>query len=559
MAAATIAQPNNELVDIAKIFGQFAPLLVGKQTNQSGTTTDTSTQQVGPIDPALAAQQDQLFQTLMARATNSSQADALVEDIMHRAAVAFAPVLGQEKSAGVYNSTTKDLLGKEAMARATGAAAASVLEMQTQAFQQAAAVQNSRVQAAVAQAPKTTTSSKSSAESSKTPAPISGKNAVASIASLAGGAYSLGKLYDQMTGKKKKLPNTPPGTSPGDAGFDASQMTTDPFAFDESLLGESTGAPAANVGSFPGGTGGSAMDSSLTEPFSVADANVLAPDTLFELSSFAKYDPSLGLSNASFAPTGLTEEESLAGGMNLPDEATAGIGGAAGGFEAAGGNQAADSVINGILGADAAGATFASSGGAGAADSIIADILGADFAGAPAAGAAAAGAGGFAAAGGEAAADTIIGGILGEGGAGAAAGFGALGPAAALLPIAMTLFSGDFVNDTSDQYEYLGPATVKGSIDRSSGFTGTATRQYRHKQSGQVFTEDFSDQLSNLAFNGLPSGSLNLDYTADDLPGVIQGARDAITNSLPDNPDEDLSRGVFDTLYPNQGTDGSGD
>lgn len=138
--AGEVTAPANELVDISKIIASLAPALFGSSSKSSSTNAAT-------VDPAMLAQSNSLLQTLIGRGTTTAASDALVEDILHRAQLAFAPQLGAEKAAGVYNSTTKKLLGTEAIARATGAAANAVLDAQTAALAQATQLAGNAVNA----------------------------------------------------------------------------------------------------------------------------------------------------------------------------------------------------------------------------------------------------------------------------------------------------------------------------------------------------------------------------------------------------------------------------
>jgi len=136
MAQAQVQVPRNQIVDIADIIGKLAPIFLDK------TTTTT-----GNISAEAAAQSDAAFNLAFNRAQSSDQADRLIEDILYRAQLAFAPVLGEEKAAGVYNSSTKLLLGQEAQRRAAAAAGAAVLQDQQQNLATAASVANQRTQA----------------------------------------------------------------------------------------------------------------------------------------------------------------------------------------------------------------------------------------------------------------------------------------------------------------------------------------------------------------------------------------------------------------------------
>jgi hypothetical protein len=145
-------QPNsNPLGSTLDVLTRGLPLIFGDKE-----TTDTTT---GPLDLAdTQSLQNYFFQ----RGTSTAQTDKVVEDILYRAQLAFAPVLGEEKNAGMYNTQTRNLLAKEALARATAASATAVLDDQQKALAQATSLQNTTTQAKAAAAPKTTEKKKES-------------------------------------------------------------------------------------------------------------------------------------------------------------------------------------------------------------------------------------------------------------------------------------------------------------------------------------------------------------------------------------------------------------
>lgn len=137
MAAGQVPVPRNQVVDIADLIGKLAPTFFGSGRTNSSTTAD----------PQAVANSNAAFQLAMGRAKSSAQADKLIQDILYRAQLAFAPVLGEEKAAGVYNSTTKLLLGQEAMSRATAAAGQAVLQHQEAMLRQAVEASNAQMAA----------------------------------------------------------------------------------------------------------------------------------------------------------------------------------------------------------------------------------------------------------------------------------------------------------------------------------------------------------------------------------------------------------------------------
>lgn len=133
MAGATIAQPRNPVLDMIEAGSKGLPLIFG-----SKSYTDTS----GGADAGELAQSHDMINQFLARSSSTAQADQIVQDILYRAQLAFAPILGEEKQAGVYNSTVKAQLAHESVARATAASAQAVLQDQQQAAQAAVALQN---------------------------------------------------------------------------------------------------------------------------------------------------------------------------------------------------------------------------------------------------------------------------------------------------------------------------------------------------------------------------------------------------------------------------------
>jgi hypothetical protein len=193
--ATAIAQPRNAVVDVADVVGKLSPLLLG--SGKTNTTTSSSSS----IDPSTLAQSDDLMNMLLSRGSSTAQSDNVVNDILYRAQLAFAPVLGDEKMAGMYNTSTKNLLAKESVARATAAASQAVLEDQQRALAQATTISNQRVAASRTQ---------TQTQSAKTAPSISGKGLLAGVGTsiLASMAMKKGKealdksgIFDKKAGK----------------------------------------------------------------------------------------------------------------------------------------------------------------------------------------------------------------------------------------------------------------------------------------------------------------------------------------------------------------------
>lgn len=132
-------------VNIAQLISALAPIFLGSgtQTTTGSPTTNTSagTSNVSAnnssitsnaIDPATLASLTGIANTATNNANNPGpNTDALVHNILTQSAQAFAPVIAQQNSAGLYNTSTLSLLSSEAQARATAAASAAVLNYQT--------------------------------------------------------------------------------------------------------------------------------------------------------------------------------------------------------------------------------------------------------------------------------------------------------------------------------------------------------------------------------------------------------------------------------------------
>jgi hypothetical protein len=128
MATETLPTPRNGVVDAAQIVASLAPSLLGagRKTERSGTTENLSAN-------------DAVLASVMGDINDPNVMRGVVDNIMTRAAQAFAPAYASEKSAGLYNSNVTSMLRDEYAARATGEASAAVLQHRSQAQQTAAA------------------------------------------------------------------------------------------------------------------------------------------------------------------------------------------------------------------------------------------------------------------------------------------------------------------------------------------------------------------------------------------------------------------------------------
>lgn len=135
----------NAAVDMADFFSKLAPMFFGSGKSTSSTSGN----------PAGITNAQDLLALIMPQITGTKDTDAVVSNIMTRAAQAFAPVLGSQNQAGLYNSTVKQQLLSEAMARATGESASAVLQHQTAAGQTAASINGNLIRSSQTQSTKT--------------------------------------------------------------------------------------------------------------------------------------------------------------------------------------------------------------------------------------------------------------------------------------------------------------------------------------------------------------------------------------------------------------------
>lgn len=175
------------VTDVSQFISQIAPTLVNQRSNTSEQTT---------VAPDAISLSNIAFLQAMEQA--GSTQDALVKNIMVRAAQAFAPTLAEEHTSGVYNSSTQAQLQNEAMARASGEAASAVLQAQTQGLNAESNIAGNRVNA------------QRSTTTNKTASPTLGKSA-GTIATAAIAA----QLAKKGIGKLSDLFTTPAGDASG--------------------------------------------------------------------------------------------------------------------------------------------------------------------------------------------------------------------------------------------------------------------------------------------------------------------------------------------------------
>lgn len=135
--------PASTGLTIAQLINSLTPILLGapKQTTTqtgTGTTAGTSTsagtqsQTTTPlVSPDLLQNLLDQYNTANANATNPANTAAIVNNIIKTNTEAFTPTIGAQNSAGLYNSSTLELLSAEAQARSTAQASQAVLNYTT--------------------------------------------------------------------------------------------------------------------------------------------------------------------------------------------------------------------------------------------------------------------------------------------------------------------------------------------------------------------------------------------------------------------------------------------
>lgn len=119
-------------------------------TNQNQNTLSTGSE-IGVNSTVNAASPEAMRNSnaalSMANTMFTDPQDALVNNILTRAAEAFAPQLASQHTAGIYNDTTTKLLSDRAQAMATGEAAKAVLDSKTNALKSASDITAAQLRA----------------------------------------------------------------------------------------------------------------------------------------------------------------------------------------------------------------------------------------------------------------------------------------------------------------------------------------------------------------------------------------------------------------------------
>lgn len=361
-------QSQGGAINIAQLLSSLAPIFLGTGATtqtQSGTSSSTTGTSSSSINPATLASLTGIASTATNNANNPAMTDNIVSNILKESAQAFAPVIAQSASAGLYNSASLAALSSEAQARATAAASQGVLNYQTSQEQVA-----SQALGTIANDTKTTTTSQQTQQSPVTNVKVTAPTVspLTSIATLGGGVIG-NKLLGSQT-VSDALGSV--GSSLGDTGSNIINAGAN-------LIGA---APVFPVGTLPSTAilPTAASDSAIAGGSGLADAGVSVGSNAVDLSL-------ADTAGATFGSVGADTAGGIAGSAAGAGLDAAGI--AAGGIADTGIAAAGADAATSFLGAASSDAAIA--GGAGAAGIAGATDAGIIGTGAADAGAAAAG------------------------------------------------------------------------------------------------------------------------------------------------------------------------
>lgn len=339
MSGSASANPSG-LVNLAGLVSTLAPLFLGSGKQTSSTTTAPG-RQVGVSGTTTSSSPDVLaaltnnVNQATANSTDSSKTDALVANIMHESALAFAPTLASGNSAGLYSTSTLSLLSGEAQARATAASSQAVLNYQT--GQQQIAQQGLQT---IANNNKTTSSSSDTTTLPGAASTVTMKapaiDPVTSLLTLGGGVIA-NKLFSTGGYGSKALDSL--GSSASDL---LSSFSGSPAASTLTNFANTTGVAGATPDLGIGG--GVDISASPGATFSGLDISG-APGAIFSDASL----PAVGDASAGLGALGAGDL--AAGGLTAADVAGGGL--AAGGEGALAAGFASDAAIAGGAGAGA--------------------------------------------------------------------------------------------------------------------------------------------------------------------------------------------------------------
>lgn len=307
MSGATSTGTGGAAVNVAQLLTTLAPLFLGAgnktattttggstaTTRDSGGTTTSTSKSSG--DAGAISSLQGVADTAGKNAVDTTKTDTLVADILRQSAQAFAPVIAQQGSSGLYNSSTLSLLSSEARARATSASSKAVLDYQSgqQQIQSNAlanlvnATKTTTTESTVPPSTRTTETSPSTATTVNMQAPTI--DPISSLLTLGGGTLLTQLLKTQTA---KDLPGQVGGLV-GDAvltpATDALGLTSSALRSQASLIspttnaitGVKTGVDAIGVGENTAGVavGANAFPTSTEALLAGGGSDVFTADT----------------------------------------------------------------------------------------------------------------------------------------------------------------------------------------------------------------------------------------------------------------------------------------
>jgi hypothetical protein len=233
-----MATPTTNPKDLAEFLKTFSQLVIPQRTAQAETSFVSAAPGALDLSNLIAGMG-------VAKATDP-QTD-LVSNILYRARLAFSPNLAEERTSGLYNATTKNLLANEAMARAVGESASAVLQSQQAGLKEAG--QQAQAQLATSK----------TAGGSKAAVNKPGLGDTLSSALVAGlGVQGAKKVWEKISGavaKKSDLPEQlagPTGAVEDVAAGAGTSLSSFPSATQADIAASGTGIDVAS--SVAGGT-----------------------------------------------------------------------------------------------------------------------------------------------------------------------------------------------------------------------------------------------------------------------------------------------------------------
>jgi hypothetical protein len=124
---------DQQIVNVSDAARNVTNLIKDQKTTTSGSAYDIN-------------QANQIISMLLGKATGTDQYQQLIDSILQRSAINFAPTLAEQNSSGGYNSTALQLLQNDARGRAVGESAAAVLKAQEGAANTAAQLSAAKLQ-----------------------------------------------------------------------------------------------------------------------------------------------------------------------------------------------------------------------------------------------------------------------------------------------------------------------------------------------------------------------------------------------------------------------------